>query len=180
MVPSGCRWVLAVALLAPFAVSPAALAAEPAPPTDAEITAFVGVQRGLVADPSRAEAICAALDEDRESDQGSQDLAVIGRKVEASSILGPLVRRQAISGRRFAELSVQIAAALFGLDMADSADASELAKGKPGKNREALLQRSAEARSVAPRQAELVTALKRVDEFCGESDSDDDEGDAEL
>ena len=173
MVPLGCRFAFAVAFLISLLQSQAALGAEPAPPSDTEITRFIAVENGLVTDPGRAEAVCAALRRDRESDEGSQDLAVIGRKVEADPIFGPLVRRQGLTGRRFAEISAQIAGALLGLGMADSMDAAERAKGKPAKNREVVLQRSPEARSVAPRQAELVAALEAVDALCGESEEDE-------
>lgn len=177
MVPFGCRFSFAVALLMPLVSSNAAFGAEPAPPSDAEIAKFVGIENGLVADSGRAAAICTDFAAAKPSDsERSSDPAVVGRRLEASPIIGPLLRRNGISGQRFTEVSVHVVAALIGLAIADDADATARRQGKPAGNREGLLANSAAARVVAAHQKELTASLEKFRTLC-DDESSGDEGD---
>ena len=150
--------------------------AAPAPPSDAELTKFIAVQNGLTPDAARA-GLCDALRQEEEDDGRERTLAEIGREVEAHAVLGPLVRRHGLGGQRFIELSVQVGAGLIGLAMADEADAALRAQKKVAGTRARVLAESAEARAVAPRQAELVAALERYEQICGGDDEEPTEED---
>jgi hypothetical protein len=144
-------------------------AAEPAPPSDAELTKFVAVQNSFASDAARAPELCDALRQDSD-DERDRTLAEIGRAIDAHAVLGPLVRRHGLGGQRYIELSVQVGAGLIALSMADQADAALRAQKKAADSRSRLLAESAEARAVAPRQAELVAALERYEQVCGGDD----------
>lgn len=161
--------VLSTALLVGSALG--ASAAEPAPPSDAELTKFVAVQNAFAADAARAPELCDALRQDSDDDR-ERSLAEIGRDIDAHAILGPLVRRHGLGGQRFIELSVQVGAGLIALSMADQADAALRAQKKAADTRARVLAESAEARAVAPRQAELVAALERYEKLCGGDDEE--------
>jgi hypothetical protein len=149
--------------------------AAPAPPSDAELTKFIAVQNGLTPDAARA-GLCDALRQE-EDDGRERSLAELGREVEAHAVLGPLVRRHGLGGQRFLELSVQVGAGLIALAMADEADATLRAQKKAAETRARVLAESAEARAVAPRQAELVAALERYEQVCGGDDEEPEEED---
>ena len=150
------------------------------PPTDRELTQFLAVQKELAADPDRATELCS-LQLEGESDENAPkdpDAAILGRKFDANPILGPLLRRQSISGQRFAQVSAQVVGAFLALGMADSLDQTAKEKGKPADNRAQVLAKSAEARAVAARQEEISTVLAQTAHLCdGEGESDDDADD---
>jgi hypothetical protein len=154
-----------------------ASAAAPAPPSDAELTKFVALQRAFVDDATRAPELCEALRQDSDDDR-ERSLAELGREVEAHAILGPLIRRHGLGGQRFLELSVQVGAGLIALAMADEADATLRAQKKAADSRARLLADSAEARAVAPRQAELVAVLERYEQICGDDEEPAEEDEA--
>lgn len=171
---------LAAALALAALASPAA--AEPPPPTDAELTRYIAVQKALVGDVAHRAAICSRLTEDEERDTGRGDeLAAAARRVEADPIFGPQLRQQSFSGRRYVELSVQVGTVLLGAAIADDADAAERAKGRPATSRQTLLASSPAAPPILARQQDLTTALTELQAVCESSDDDgyDDEGDDE-
>lgn len=153
-------------------VAVGAAAAEPPPPTDAELVRFVAVEDGLAAgDPA---ATCAAIDAAKgEEAESSSDPAVIGRRLEQSPLVGPVLRRQGMSGQRFAEISVHVASAAIGLSMADQLDATARRQGKPATNRETLLARSPAARAYAAREKEVLASLEKLKALCGGDDGED-------
>ena len=149
---------------------------EPPPPTDAEIAKFVAVQNALVADPGRADEICAlGKGESGNDGSGDRSLAAAGRKIEANAITGPLVRRQGLTGQRYAQVTMHVAAGLLGLAIADDADRDEPKPNGVGPNRAALLRNSPAARVVAPRQAELTELFGRLEAFCASDDAESEE-----
>lgn len=157
-------------------------AAQPAPPSDAELTKYIAVQNALAGDVARRDQICALMAEDAERDSGRGDeVAAAARRVEANPIFGPLLRRQGLSGRRYVELSVQIAGVLIGAAIADEADAAERSKGRPATGRQTLLASSPDAPPILARQADLTKALEAVQALCEGSEDDgyDDGGDGE-
>jgi hypothetical protein len=164
-----------LALAALFLLAPSGLAAvEPAPPNDAELSQYVAIQKALATDAARAEQICAMLEEDSQRDSGrSDDLAAIGRKADTHPILGPLLRKQGMSGRRYVEVTVQIAGVLIGAAIADEADA---AAGNTS-NRDALVAGTPGADRILRRRPELVAALEAVQAVCEGDDGDDGEED---
>jgi hypothetical protein len=168
------RLFLAASLASAAAVSPAAARRSPAPdvppPSDHELAQFVAVEKELVADASRADELCSFKTEESEEAKDDPLLAKAGQKLEASPLFGPVLRRQSISGQRFAQVSVQVAAGVLGLAMADSLDKSAKEQGKPATNRETLISRSPEAKAVAGRQAEISALLEKVAALCGDSD----------
>lgn len=159
--------VVAVAAFTPLAAW-SADAAEPAVPSDAEVTKFIAVWKALAADPSSASEVCATFEDDAEDDSGEDfDATEIGRELEANPTLGPVLQRQAISGRRFVETSVHLFAGMLGLAMADALDA-----GQGAANREAVLRDSPSARVVASHQTELDPVMQRAQELCSPEDSE--------
>jgi hypothetical protein len=174
MPSSAARAVIALTVLASLALdSPARAAAEPPPPTDAELTKYVAVQDALAGDVARREAICALMNDDSDSGNGRDgDVAAAGRRLEANPIFGPLLRQKGLAGRRYAELTVQIAGVLIGAAIAEENDAAERAKGRPAKSRDTLLASSPAAPPILARQADLTRALEGVQAVC-EGDSDD-------
>jgi hypothetical protein len=159
------------ALLLSISARPAGAAAPP-PPTDTELTKYVAVNDALAGDVARRDAICAMQEESWLGDGGGDELAVAARRAEAHPILGPLLRQKGLAGRRFVELSVQVASVMIGAAIADAADATERAAGRPAKSREALLASTPAAAPILARQADLTRALEAVQAVC-ERDADD-------
>lgn len=156
-----------------------AVAAEPPPPTDAELTKYVAVQDALAGDVARRDAICALMADDSDAGSGrDEDAAAAGRRLEANPIFGPLLRQKGLAGRRYVELTVQIAGVLIGAAIAEESDAAERAKGRPAKGRETLLASSPSAPPILARQADLTRALEAVQAVC-EGDQDDGYADEE-
>lgn len=156
-----------------LALSARPVAADPPPPSDAELTKYIAVQDALVADAARRNAICALLAEDAEGDSGPEDdLAEAARRVESNAILGPLLRHTGLTGRRYVELSLQVASVLIGAAIANEADAAERAAGRPQKSREALLASSPVAPPILARQQDLTRALSALAALCAESEDD--------
>lgn len=181
MRPLACRFAVALAVFA-LALPVRLAAAEPPPPSDAELTKYIAVQNALAGDVARRDQICELLAGDASgSGASTDDPAVAGRRLEANPIFGPLVRKHGLSGRRYVELSVQVAGVLIGAAMADESDAAARAKGRPAKGRETLLASSPDAPPILARQQDLTAALEAVQAICGESDDDgyDDESAAE-
>jgi len=173
--PSG--FVLRIVLAAAgFAAS--AFAAEPPPPTEAELMKYVAVQDALATDTARRQEICALFQEGWLDDGGGEDdLAAAGRRAEANPIFGPLLRRQGITGRRYAELSVEIFGVLLGAAIADEADADARRAGRPANNRETLRASSPSAPPILARQEDLTRALGAVRAMCEKDEEDEDHGD---
>jgi hypothetical protein len=145
-----------------------ASAADPPPPTDAELTKLIAIQEAVAKDPRASGDACA------EDDAESDDLAAAGRRAEASPVVGPLLRRHALTGRRYVEVSWHVAAVLLGAAIADAADAPDTKKGKPGRNRAALMASSPAAPPILARQAELTKAMAKVQALC-EDEEDEEE-----
>jgi len=173
------RRLVAVAIVA-LAVVHASVAvaagAEPPPPTDPELSQFIAVTDGLAGDSARAAEFCVLLAEEkaRENDR-DEDIETLGRRIEAHPVLGPHLREQGLSGRRYVELSVQVAGVLLGAAIADEADAAARAKGEAGGNRDVLLASSPAAAPILARQQDLTRALTGLEELCGDGEEDDSE-----
>ena len=173
--------VLRLACALPFVilvVSARPAAAEPPPPSDAELSAYIAVQDALVADTARRAAICALISAEAPEESGAGDeLAAAARRAEANPIFGPLLRRNGLSGRRYGELSVQVFGVLLGAVIADETDAAARAAGRPEKSRQELLASSSAAPPILARQQDLTRALSAVQAICGagEDDSGDDD-----
>lgn len=178
MLPSPARRSLAALVLLAAAALPARAAI--APLADADITKFVAVQRDLIADPTLAGALCelefgSASDEEVPDPEG----ALLGRRIDAHPVAGPLVRRHGLSGQRFAQVAVQIVAQAMAVGIAEQLDEGAKAAGKPATNRSDLLARSVEAQIYVARQAELTELLLKSAALCGDGRANDDESDAE-
>ncbi len=177
MVPFARRLVVLIPGLALAGALAPLLAADSPPPSDAEVTKFIAIEKAIAADESRATAVCEEFDSAKDSDTGqSSDPAVIGRRLEASPNVGPLLRRNGMSGQRFTEVSVHVAAAAIGLGMADDLDATARLQGKPATNRASLIAKSPAARVVAARYQELTDSMGKLQALCG-GGSGDDQGD---
>ncbi len=161
--------------LSPVVVALAARpgAAQPPPPSDAELTAYIAVQDALVADSARRAEICELITAEA-PDEGEvgDELAAAARRAESDPIFGPLLRRTGLSGRRYAELSVQVFGVLLGAAMADKADAADRAAGRPANSRQALLASSPEAPPILARQQDLTRSLSAVQAMCAEGEDD--------
>ena len=175
MVPSS-RLVVAALVALAFVGTAVSAEAEPPPPTDAELSKYIGVADGLASDAARAAEYCALVARDVEGAEGrNEDLAALGRKVDANPIMGPHLRRQGLTGRRYVELSVQVAGVLIGAAIADDADAAARDQGKKGGNREALLASTPAAPPVLARQADLTGALTRLEALCDDGEDEETE-----
>jgi hypothetical protein len=178
-------WVVAaLAVLVPFSAAAAAAEETPALPSDAEVLKFIAVWKAVAADPDSAREACASAEESEdESADGEESedesAAAMGRKLEAHPTVGPILARNSISGRRFAEVSMHVFAGMLGLAIADQSDAAERERGKTGTSREAVLRDSPVARLVAAHQAELDPVMQRARELCS-SDSVEEEDDSEY
>jgi hypothetical protein len=169
------RFAAALAFAFLAVLTPAG-AAEPAPPTDSEITKLIAVFNGISGDAGRAEEMCAVFEaDDGEEKNRTESLAQTGRRAEAHPILGPLLRRHGLSGERFVVVSAHVAGALFGLGFADELDAAAKERGEAGGNRAKLLAENAEVKLVAARQAEVTAALSKVQVVCGEDEEEEEE-----
>jgi hypothetical protein len=166
-----------------LAAAPARAAASPsdaiAPLADAEITRYVALQNDLLGDAGRAQQFCAMQAESAGDGNAEKTPAAIGRKLEANPMFAGLMRRQGFSGQRYAEVSLQIFAGALGLGMADDFDKTARAQGKPATNRAELLQKSAEARAVAPRLAELSAVFDKVGKLCSAGEEEEEEAQPE-
>lgn len=177
------RFALLLALIATAGATPGR-AAEIPPLGEKDLATFLAVQKTLVADADRAAEFCSI--DLSNSDDGDlppdPEGARIGRELDAHPYFGPILRRHAISGQRFAQVAVQVAASALGLAMADSFDDSARTKGEPATNRASLLSKSPDTRLVAAHLAEITALLEAAGDLCGEvRDSGDrgDRGDAE-
>lgn len=167
--------LLAVIVLAGPRASARAQGDDPPPPTDVEATKFFAVYAALLDDPSLAAEACGLASGDADDDSGSQDLAALGRKIDADPSFGPLVRRQGLSGRRFIEVTMHLFAGFLGLAIADDADLGKPKQDGVGPNRAELLKDSASARVAAAHQAEMTRLQARMDERCAAPDDEGDE-----
>jgi hypothetical protein len=162
--------IVTVALLSATALR----AEEPPPPTDAELTKFIAIENDLFSDPGRAEEVCGEIDSAKQGDEKSDpDMAVVGRRLEASGVFGPVLRAHGMSGKRYFEVSVHVAGALIGLGIADELDTTARSQGKSATNRSAAIAKSPAVAVVAARQAELTEALKKYDKLCGDAEEDE-------
>ena len=137
--------IVTLAALVLSALALPARAAEIPPPTESEIATFIKIQEELTADASRASDYCSVSftsDEDDGETAADPDGAALGRQLDAHPYFGPVLRRNSISGKRFAQVAVQIAAGALGLAIADSMDEDAKQKGQPATHRETLLGRS--------------------------------------
>ncbi len=150
-------------------------AGDPALPSDAEVTKFIGVWKALAADPGSASEVCAGVGDEGGDDGEDFDAAAIGKELEASPTLGPLLARQALSGRRFIEVSVHLFAGMLGLAIADELDSGQ----ERAANREAVLRDSPAAKLVAAHQAELDPVMQRAQELCSEEEEEEEEEELE-
>ena len=176
LAPRAALLVFSVAALAgrPARASSSA-PADVAPPTEAETGRFVALESDLAADAGRASQYCALKAAGEKEDNSNKTPAEIGRKLEANPMFNGLLRRHGFSGQRFTEVSLQLFGGMLGLAMADDLDKTARAQGKPATHRAVLLQKSAEARVAAPRQAELSAVLDRVGKLCASDDEEDEE-----
>jgi hypothetical protein len=172
---------LAVPLISLALLSSSALRADdPPPPTDAELTKFIAIENDLFSNPGRAEEVCGEMDAAKESDEKSDpDVAVVGRRLESSSVFGPVLRVHGLSGKRYFEVTVHVAGALIGLGIADELDATAHSQGKSATNRADAIAKSPVVALVASRQAELTQAMKKYDALCGDAEEGDDGGDSD-
>ena len=168
--------LFAFVLLAPHAGRAAAAAPAMAPPSDAELTRFVALENDIAADAGRAAQFCTLQAQAEHEADSQKTPAEIGRRLDANPLFGPLLRRHGLSGQRYTEVTLQAFGGALGLGMADDLDSTARAKGLKADNREQLLARSAEARAVAPRLAELTAALDKVGKLCAGDEEDEDAG----
>ena len=166
--------LLAAVALAGLPTSVLAQEEDPPPPSDAEATKFFAVYSALLDDPSLAGEVCGLGDGEAGDDSGSQSAAAAGRKIDAHPRVGPVVRRQGLTGRRFVEVSMHLFAGYLGLAIADDADRGKPKPAGVGPNRASLLKDSASARVAASHQPEMARLQARMDELCA---ADEDEGD---
>lgn len=167
--------LLAVVALAGISAPVLAQDDDPPPPSDAEATKFFAVYAALLDDPSLSGEVCGLGDGEAGDDSGNQSAGALGRKVDANPRVGPVVRRQGLTGRRFVEVSMHLFAGYLGLAIADDADRGKPKPAGVGPNRAALLEDSASARVAAAHQPEMARLQARMDELCAAEAGDDGE-----